>query len=192
MKKRRGFTLFSQPRNMPKLDKYGRSNRQLCFDEFDNGKNWHQVAKEHEVNTSTCRRYYQSWKKLPDQFEFIYQQMIRFNKEPGKRNEMIKGLSLKLNLDPEEVEQIMLRPWGLRSLLLATYGLKKINVKRSEREKAALLRMEREIRKRGLSIEKIAYENEMVCLIKEKILKMAGQRIEKTSRKQSNKQIYDR
>jgi hypothetical protein len=179
MPERRRFRLFNLSRKKAKYDKAGHSQRRLCFDEFDNGKNWHEVAEEHGIKPNTCYRYYQTWKKLPEQFEQLYHDMIRLLKDPSGRNEVVKGISNKLNLMSEEVEQIMLRPWGLRSLLLACYGIKRIESKRSEKEKVALIRMERAIRKSGRSIEEIIRENEIVATLGDNILKIAREKIEK-------------
>jgi len=169
MTKKRRIPFFSRPRNTPKRDEYGRSQRRLCFDEFDSGKNWVKVAKEHGIKATTCRRYYQTWKKLPKEFEDLYKDALNLLRQNPLK--MVRGLSIKLGLSPEEVEQILLRPWGLRSLLLACYGIKKIDVRTSESEQAALISMERAIRKSGKTIEQVIRENEAAAAMHDRVHK---------------------
>jgi len=187
MKKRRRFPFFSHPRNAPKRDEYGRSQRRVCFDEFDRGMGWQDVAQECGIKPTTCRRYYQTWKKLPEQFEQGYVHTLNLLKKAGERSSVVSGISSKLGLDPTEVEQILLRPWGLRSLLLACCGVKKIEIRRSESEKAALIRMERAIRKSGRSVKEVIQNIEITAKLKDDIVKMARDTISSNRNKEPQK-----
>lgn len=135
-RQKRGFRLFNKPSNATKRDEYGLSQRQRCFEEFDKGKDWMLVAKEFHIKPTTCRRYYQTWKKLPKEFESVYRHMVLALKDPNVRSSAVNAFSHQLGLAPDEVEQILLRPWGLRSLLLARFGLKKIEVRHPEDKKS--------------------------------------------------------
>ena len=187
MKKKSRFRLFTRPKNTPKRDEQGRSQRCLCLEEFDKKKSWQAVAKEHGIKPTTCRRYYYTWKKLPERFEERYREIIYRIKDTKNRHTVIKTISKQLGITPMEVEQILQRSWGLKSLLLACYGIKKMEVRLSEREKAALKGIEQDIWESGRSFEDVILKYEIFAAGKEKILEMTREKLENKGDKDSKK-----
>jgi hypothetical protein len=131
------------------------SLRQLCFREFDGEKGWKEVAREFKVTPETCRRYYQAWKKLPPHFEEVLRQTARIIRDPQTKKVFVIGLSRELAISPDMIEQILLRPWGLRSILLARFGLKRLNPTLNEKEKATLLNFMREVARSGRNVKDV-------------------------------------
>ena len=144
----------------PRKRRAGLSRRQLAFRLFDAGESHHSASEQLNIKEETCRRYYHAWKKLPADLEQMVRVAEGMLRSPQDRDMFVHESAKTLDLPPEEVEQILLRPWGARSIILACHGLKKIVPAPSEKEKAALNWLLAELTSSGNSIKDVlrAYE----------------------------------
>jgi len=131
------------------------------------------VAEEFDIKLETCRRYYQTWKKMPPDFERVVRDVSKVVHHPGDKSQFADEASQALGISPEEVQQILLRPWGLRSILLASCGLFHIEPAPTEKEKAALLRMRSDIIRSGMTVEQALSSYEAKAMLDEKITEAA-------------------
>ncbi len=112
--------IMPQPRKHPiKCDEYGRSARKRAFDRFDRGERPSQVASEVGISALTAYRYYQSWKKCPQDFELCYKLMKEARKTFRVWPEgFARSLSEVIGIAPKRVAEELEKPWGLKRLLL--------------------------------------------------------------------------
>ncbi|MFC2028204.1 hypothetical protein ACFLU3_05905, partial [Chloroflexota bacterium] len=62
-------------------DETGRSNRQVCFEEFDRGKRPVQISREYGFNLNSVYTYHRDWKKLPRNWHLNLRLIQRARKE---------------------------------------------------------------------------------------------------------------
>jgi len=115
--------LFKRGRKYPiQRDQLGRSGRRRAFDAFDKGKRPAQVAREENIKPRTCFRYYQDWKKLPENLEMEYRAFRTLKKRGIDITEdNIELLAEGLGMSQEEVRRNLQRPWGLKTLLMGKW-----------------------------------------------------------------------
>lgn len=101
-----------------KRDEKGRSLRQQAFELFDKGHRPAEICKQRLVTASltTLLRYYEDWKKTGGHASSRILQRVRKN-NPDFTEQMIKTLSMLLEMPIEEVIKRMQRPWGLQQAL---------------------------------------------------------------------------
>jgi hypothetical protein len=111
--------LRKKPRKYPiQRDITGRSARRRAFDAFDKGQRPAQVAREEHIKSRTCSRYYQDWKKLPQNLEMDYKAFKTLKKRGiGFSEGTIELLTVGLGMSEEEVTERLQKPWGLKQLL---------------------------------------------------------------------------
>ena len=128
-------------------DDQGHSLRKRSFEWFEEGDDWQQTAKKLNANPATIRRYYHQWSRLPENFDLGYAAIKKYIRDPIRRIRFIEETASVLHMSTSAVEQVLKRPWGLRSIILGRQGLLKIALNetekqnvRSEREWAAFLK----------------------------------------------------
>jgi hypothetical protein len=101
-----------------KRDEEGRSLRQQAFELFDKECRPAEICKQQLVTASlkTLLRYYEDWKKTGGHASSRILQRVRKN-NPDFTEQMIKTLSMLLEMPIEEVIKRMQRPWGLQQAL---------------------------------------------------------------------------
>jgi len=103
-------------------DIFGRSARRRAFDAFDKGRKPAQVAKEENIKPRTCSRYYQDWKKLPQNLEMEYEALKTLKKRGIDFSEgTVELLTEGLGMSEEEVTERLQKPWGLKQLLMGEW-----------------------------------------------------------------------
>ena len=115
--------LLKRGRKYPiKRDQFGRSGRKRAFDGFDKGLRPSQVAREADIKPRTAYRYFQDWKKLPENLEMEYR-AFRALKKRGIdiTGENIELLAVGLGMSQEEVRRDLQKPWGLKRLLMGKF-----------------------------------------------------------------------
>ena len=92
------------------------------FDAFDRGLRPAQVAREEHIKPRTCFRYFQDWKKLPENLEMEYRAFRTLRKRGiDITEETIELLAVGLGMSQEEVRRDLQKPWGLKRLLMGKW-----------------------------------------------------------------------
>ncbi len=146
---------FRHRPNEAQRDENGLSIRQRAFHLFNRGISWQKAAVALSGKPETIRRYHQTWKKLPRYLEPFLEKLSNTLKIPEEKSKVLKTLSTKLGIPVPQVEQILLRPWGLRSLVLSIYGVKTIVPSPKEKELASYAELRRLIIKSGRTPEEV-------------------------------------
>ena len=103
-------------------DQFGRTGRRRAFDAFDRGLRPAQVAREADIKPRTAYRYYQDWKKLPENLEMEYRAFRTLRKRGiDITEETIELLAVGLGMSQEEVRRSLQKPWGLKRLLMGKW-----------------------------------------------------------------------
>ncbi len=126
--------MFKNHENRAIRDEDGNSLRASAFKLFDRGDTWQKAAEVLEAKPETIRRYYQNWLKLPPGFEEGYKRIRILMKNPESRSRIVNMISKALKMDMLRVEEILRRPWGLKTLMLEQYGLRGIEFTETEEE----------------------------------------------------------
>lgn len=103
-------------------DEYGQSLRQRAFAAFYNGQRPMQVCREFNANPKTILRYFEDWKKFPDNFRIRYV----LTKAATKGNDellvkLAKKLSMELDMPEVEALRRLQTPWGIHQLLMGNW-----------------------------------------------------------------------
>jgi len=115
--------LLKRKRKYPiQRDQFGRTGRKRAFDAFDRGLRPAQVAREENIKPRTCFRYFQDWKKLPENLESEYRAFKALKKRGiDIMGENIELLAAGLGMSQEEVRRRLQKPWGLKTLLMGKW-----------------------------------------------------------------------
>lgn len=118
--------LFKKSRKYPiHRDQFGRSGRRRAFDGFNKGLRPTQVAKEEQLKPRTVYRYFQDWKKQPENLEMQYQALRTLKKQGiDITEETVALLSEGLGMSEAEVRMRFQKPWGLKTLLMGKWPSK--------------------------------------------------------------------
>lgn len=117
-------------------DDQGRSLRKRSFEWFEEGHDWQQTAKKFNANPATIRRYYHQWMRTPPNFDVGYANLRKIIRDPIGRIRFIKETASVLQMTTSAIEQVLKRPWGLRSIMLGRQGLLKIALNETEKRNA--------------------------------------------------------
>jgi hypothetical protein len=152
-------------------DDQGRSLRKQSFEWFEEGDDWQQTAKK----PATIRRYYHQWSRLPENFDLRYAAMKKYIRDPIRRIRFMEETASILHISTSAVDQVLKRPWGLRSIMLGRQGLLKIALNetekqntRSEREWAAFLKFRELQVKSHMTMEELIHKINIVAMFFEK------------------------
>jgi len=121
---------------------------------FDLGHGPAKVARDLEANYRTVLRYHADWKKLPPGLQIGYLSLKKLLRtSPGSADRFKNELATSLGITGQEVEAELLRPWGLKRLLLRIHARRRAR----EKEKMALARrMVDEADRAGISVSQLA------------------------------------
>ena len=127
-----------------KRDEFGQSARQQAFALFREGYRPSQIDKQEmiPVSINTLFRYYEDWKKLPQNFKLKYLiQKIRLKNDTEFSHKFVQELAEFLGMSWEEATTRLHQPWSLKQLLLGewpNYRRQKTQSEQERRLKAAL------------------------------------------------------
>jgi len=115
--------LFKKSRKYPiQRDITGRSGRRRAFDAFSRGLRPAQVARQEDIKPRTAYRYFQDWKKLPENLEMEYRAFRTLRKRGiDITEETVALLAVGLGMSEEEVSRDLQKPWGLKRLLMGKW-----------------------------------------------------------------------
>jgi hypothetical protein len=117
MRLRRLFRIQKSRKYPIKRDEYGRSARSRCFEMFPKMIPLKEIAKETRVSVETIQRYHRQWKQNPNfegQLRFV---KSLFDTKASLRDENIKIYSKALGITPDNFEEILFQPHGLKRLM---------------------------------------------------------------------------
>ena len=104
-------------------DERGRSLRKRCFEYFDDGMRPAEVIEEMKMKKSTVDTYFRDWKRLgPNfkrQYDFIKNTLLKKDSEDREYN--LDLFSRVFGITQEELENILLKPSGLKRLLTGKF-----------------------------------------------------------------------
>ena len=100
-----------------KRDEEGKSARTRCFEMFEDDVPAPEVAKAVGVKIETVYKYHQQWKTKPklEQQHAYFKRLLR--KTAPDRERTIELIARTCGIDREELEAILQKPHGLRSMM---------------------------------------------------------------------------
>jgi hypothetical protein len=104
-----------------KLDEWGKSARQRCFEMFQDGRPAVEIAEKVGVPIGTVRKYHQQWKKNPnlDQQQAYLKELIKDGAPDRDRN--LELIAKTAGVKREEIEAILSQPHGLRRMMTGKF-----------------------------------------------------------------------
>ena len=104
-------------------DEYGQSARSRAFELFEDGVQLNEISEEVGIKIQTVYKYHQQWMKNPHIEQQLKYFGELFKKTAPERNKSIDLFASACRITPDELEAILAKPHGLRSLLNRKFRL---------------------------------------------------------------------
>jgi hypothetical protein len=99
-------------------DQRGKSQREQCFESFDQGLRPMEVVEELGIKKSTVKTYFQQWNQRGKDFDKIYAYVKQLIKpDSPHRDRTLDLLTRVCEVSREEFETILCKPHGLKRLM---------------------------------------------------------------------------
>ena len=120
------FKIFKRKRSRKypiKRDESGKSARSRAFKLFEDGIRFDEISEEVGIKIDTVYKYHQQWMKNRQIEQQIKLAKELFKKTAPDRSKNIDLVTSALRITPDELEAILAKPHGLRSLVTQKFRL---------------------------------------------------------------------